>query len=337
VLAAVALLALMAVDAPAYVERQYDRFVEGTAVVDEGDLRGRLTDPGNNGRLDHWEVALDSFKEDALKGQGAGTYSLVWNQERDIAVQVVDAHSLYLEVMGELGLVGLLSLALALGGMLAGALLKARGRDRSLYAAVFAVLLTWVVHAGIDWDWEMPVVTAWVFALGGAAIAAPAPDRVLPESPGRVPRILISLGLLVLALTPAAAALSQLQLNRSIEAFKRNDCAAAVDSALASLKAMSVRPEPWEMLGYCDVRLGQRRLALRAARNAIERDPQNWEFHYALAVVEGAVGRDPRPSAERALRLNPREQLAILGVRRFDTDDRRRWRREALNAPLRLP
>ena len=48
---------------------------------------------------------------------------------------------------------------------------RARGPDRPIYAALFAVLLAWAIHAGMDWDWEMPVVTLVFFLLGGFALA----------------------------------------------------------------------------------------------------------------------------------------------------------------------
>lgn len=44
---------------------------------------------------------------------------------------------------------------------------RARGPDRSMYAAVFTVMLLWALHTGIDWDWEMPAITLPFFALGG--------------------------------------------------------------------------------------------------------------------------------------------------------------------------
>ena len=44
----------------------------------------------------------------AADGNGAGTYQLQWAQHRPYVFTVIDAHSLYLEVLGELGLVGFL-------------------------------------------------------------------------------------------------------------------------------------------------------------------------------------------------------------------------------------
>ncbi len=67
---------------------------------------------------------------------------------------------------------------------------------------------------------------------------------------------------------------------------------------------------------------------------AVRRDPDNWEFHYSQALVLGATGRDPRDSAARALRLNPRLRLTRDAVRAFRSNSRARWKRAARAAPL---
>jgi hypothetical protein len=64
-------------------------------------------------------------------------------------------------------------------------------------------------------------------------------------------------------------------------------------------------------------------------RRAVDRDPRNWEYRYGLALVRGSAGLDPRAPAREALRLNPNEPRAREAVRRFRTDEPRRWRREA--------
>ncbi len=48
-----------ALDVPGYVSDQYDRFVHGSGVGDPSDVRTRLTDPGSNGRVEQWKVAVD--------------------------------------------------------------------------------------------------------------------------------------------------------------------------------------------------------------------------------------------------------------------------------------
>jgi hypothetical protein len=57
------------------------------------------------------------------------------------------------------------------------------------------------------------------------------------------------------------------------------------------------------------------------------RDPRNWRYVYGQAIVDGVAGRDPRPAARAALRLNPLEPLArtlVSDLRRAKTAARRR-------------
>ncbi len=121
----------------------------------------RLTSTQSN-RYAYWRVALDTFADHPLRGLGSGSYRVEWLQRRDFAETVRDAHSLYLETAAELGLVGLLALAALFGGV------AACLRDE---AAAGAALATWAVHAGVDWDWEMPALTLVAILLAGAAIA----------------------------------------------------------------------------------------------------------------------------------------------------------------------
>ena len=246
---------------------------------------------------------------------------------------MIDGHSLYVEVLGELGLVGLVLLLTAIGTLLAGTAARVRGPDRALYAAVLAVLVAWALHAGIDWDWEMPAVTLWVFALGGAALASAAGRRSLV--PGRTVRVALALGCLVLAVTPALVARSQTRLDDAVRAFKAGDCGEGVDASLDSIEALGARPEPFEILAFCDVRLGLGDLAVQAMEQAVERDPRNWEVHYGLALVRGAQGLDPRGPARRAVELNPQSVIALAAEEGFaSTDDPQTWRRRARRARL---
>jgi Flp pilus assembly protein TadD len=130
-------------------------------------------------------------------------------------------------------------------------------------------------------------------------------------------------------------AVSQAHLNNAYEAFKRGDCPSAIDSALASTSAVSVRPQPFELMGYCDVRLGQAELGVEQMQNAIKLEPGSWEAHYGLALALAASGRNPRAAIDRALELNPRDPLARSAARAFrGTDDPQKWRRRALRARL---
>jgi hypothetical protein len=153
----------------------------------------------------------------------------------------------------------------------------------------------------------MPAVFVWLPAAAGVVCAGRMPSRAGP-SLGRVTRLVSAAGLIVIAVTPAAVVASQLPLDRATRAFKARDCRAATDAALASAEALRSRPEPFELLGYCDIRFGQRMLAVRAMETAHRRDPGDWQYAYGLAIARALAGEDPRPMAALALQLNPRDR-----------------------------
>jgi O-antigen ligase/polysaccharide polymerase Wzy-like membrane protein len=330
---AVALVAVVAVaaDAPARIDREVQKFSEGN-VVETGDARDRLSQTAGNGRTGFWRVALDVAAEHRLTGSGAGTYRVEWERRRPYAQQANDGHSLYLETLAELGLLGAVLLFVPLVLILGAAASRLLGPDRMAHAAFLAAGGALLVHAGLDWDWEMPVLFAWFFVAAGA-VCASLPVRE-SGGPGRITRILLALALLGLALTPISLIRSESALREATRAFAARECPTAIDASLRSIGAVSQRPEPFEILGYCDLRLGARELGLRAFRSAVARDPDSWTPRYGLAVAKALTGQDPRPDAAAALRRNPQQPEARALVAALERGGRRRWAREAAKAQI---
>lgn len=128
----------------------------------------------------YWHVAWGEVGDAPLAGRGAGTFELAWLEEQPAPVFVRDAHSLYLETLAELGLVGLALLVLALGPPLVGAF-------RGASAAAVGGYVAFLVHAGVDWDWEMPAVTVAGLLCGAVLLrGASAAERGTTRR-GRVP------------------------------------------------------------------------------------------------------------------------------------------------------
>ncbi len=126
-------------------------------------------------RGNFWRVAIRGFLDHPLVGTGAGGFETEWNLRRPIIYFARDAHSLYLETLCELGLVGgllLLWLFVAAGASMR----QVRRLDPVLSAGWIAVLTMWAVHAGFDWDWEMPGVTLLAAVLLGAVVARASAD-----------------------------------------------------------------------------------------------------------------------------------------------------------------
>jgi O-antigen ligase len=321
--AAFAVVVALAAGAPSWVSDEYHKFTTNKA-TSITDLRSRLTDPSSNGRAEHWRVALDGFADQPLRGNGAGTYQFLWERHRKLIFPVVDGHGLYFEAGAELGVVGLLLLVGTIVAILVGLLRRARGPNRSIYITLFAASLAWAVHAGVDWDWEMPATTAWVFGVGGVALARR--RRAEPGPPwGDRARIPLALALLVTAATPALLLFSQSRLGAAASAFVDRDCTATQKHALDSIGVIGVRPEPYQMLGYCDIQQGHAGEAVAAMRKAVDAEPNSWEYRYGLALALAAGGNDPRPELRRSLAVNPGEPLTKDAVRILGGGNPRTW------------
>jgi hypothetical protein len=155
--------------------------VAGTlaAAVFEGKPEGsspvRGADPARLGSIDtnryrYWEVAISSWADKPIAGLGSGGFQVEWLQQRDRVDKSGDAHSLYLETLAELGVIGFVFLMIFLGGT-AAAVVRLHRRAPGAATALAGGLAAWAVHAGLDWDWEMPAVTLPALILGAAAVA----------------------------------------------------------------------------------------------------------------------------------------------------------------------
>lgn len=119
-------------------------------------------------RYAYWRVAADELAEHPLQGGGAGSFRVAWIRNRDISESVHDAHSLYLQTAAELGLVGLALLLAAFAGI-ALAARTAHRREPGAAEGLAAALAVYAVHAGLDWDWQVPALTL-VAVLAAAAL-----------------------------------------------------------------------------------------------------------------------------------------------------------------------
>jgi hypothetical protein len=122
-------------------------------------------------RYDYWGVALDhGFAAHPLKGTGAGGFAVIWLQYRHVPERAKVAHSLYVETLAELGIVGFAFLLIFLVGV-GMAAARAWRIAPARAAGPTAALVVWVTHSAVDWDWEMPALTLVAMVLAGMLVA----------------------------------------------------------------------------------------------------------------------------------------------------------------------
>jgi hypothetical protein len=144
-----------------------------TATPARGETAARLSSVGSN-RYEYWKVALKVAADHPVAGVGASGFAVEWLKRRPIDDAVHDAHSLELESLAELGLIGF-ALLCALLAAVAVCARRVHARDPGLAAGPIAALALWALHSAIDWDWEMPALTLVAVVLAGTLVARAAP------------------------------------------------------------------------------------------------------------------------------------------------------------------
>jgi tetratricopeptide (TPR) repeat protein len=308
VLVAVAVLGTVFVrygDPITLAEKGWDAFASPPP-PDPQNLGERLFTFTGSYRVDFWEIALDDYADHPVLGSGAGSYEHYWNEHRPFAYKVRDAHSLFLESLAELGPLGLIALLLAVGVPFAAAFLA---RGHPLTPAALGGFVAYLVHAGIDWDWELAAVTLTGLACGIALIAAAAHDedrRLLPPAA----RAAGLAGVLLLGVVAFVGLVGASALSASETAFDKGRYGEAEDEARKASRWWRWSPQPWTRLGEAQLEAGDRSAARESFRKATDKDRRDWLLWYDLASV--SEGAEARRALAEAGRLNPfyRDDLA---------------------------
>ncbi|MGH3025265.1 MAG: hypothetical protein ACRDLR_02320, partial [Gaiellaceae bacterium] len=227
----------------------------------------------------------DEVRAAPVVGTGAGTWDRWWLERRPTPNSAQDAHSVYLETLGEEGLVGLVLLLALLATPLVG-----RPRDRLATAAYAAFL----IHAAVDWDREMPAL--WLAGLFvGIALL---PEERLALRGRRQAAVVAAAA--ALGAAGVVSGIAQLSLARASDEARTGDYASAERLArhAASFEPWSSRP--LEVLGETQLAAGADAAARSTLRRAVAKDPTRWRLWNDLTKA-GAGGRAGR----EARRLNP--------------------------------
>ena len=261
----------------------------GTAATTGPNLNNRLFHLSGNGRTQQWHVAWEDAQAHPLLGSGAGTFEEVWSRHRPVGLKVRDAHNLYIETLAELGPPGLLLLA----GMLVLPFVGvARRRELSVGAGAYAAF---VLHATVDWDWEIPAVTLAALLCGAALLGGRTAWPSLRRVTLGTAVVLGALGIYTVA--------AQLPLTHLRHAAARGDWSAAERDARRGADVAPWSSEPWFALGESELNAGRRAQALPALRKATAKSPHDWVAWFDLA--RASTGAEQAHALARATALNP--------------------------------
>ena len=264
-------------------------------------------------RHDLWRVALEDLRRKPLIGVGAGSYGLSYYQRRRQSEAVRQPHSLPLQIVAELGLVGGLLMLVVV--VVAARALRDGRADVGAGIAGSGMAVAWAAETSVDWLYNLPGVTC-IAIVGLVAASGPRRSRMIKALSPRVRVVTISVLLLV-----AAASLGRLYAARTLadRAGRQlaRDPVQAVATSSDSLALDPFAPETYYTRAAAFARLDDYARAKEALMAAAAHEPRNFVPQALLgdlAVRRGDIAA-ARAAYARALRLNPRDPvLAALAA-----------------------
>ena len=250
------------------------------------------------GRGEWWPIAATMVADEPLLGAGAGSFEARFVREGSPGLPARDAHNLYLETLAELGPVGFALLLATLALPLA-AIPAAR---RSAFApAAAAAYVAYLLHAGVDWTWEIPVATVpALFCAAALLAAAREPHRY--SLVGRARAIALALAVPVLAVA-LVAHVGNGAAAASADAFSRDEPERALREAKRAIAWAPWAEEPWQLRGEAELLLDDDAAARRSFERSLELNPENWSAWLNLAAVTEGAAR--ARALDRVDALNP--------------------------------
>jgi tetratricopeptide (TPR) repeat protein len=167
-------------------------------------------------------------------------------------------------------------------------------------AAAFAAYL---LHAAVDWDWEVPAVT--LSALFCAAVLLASQRAALLTGRARVTALALAVPVLAIALVMhvgnrATAA--------SIAAIDRGDPDRALAQAQRAIDWAPWSDEPWQLRGEAELQREDDAAARKSLARALELNPDSWSTWLDLAVASRGAKR--AQALAQVKRLNPLSEEA---------------------------
>ena len=305
VLVALVLIAIVL----AHPIRQFDTFKSNAAV---GHAHGTATanhllNTSGSGRWQFWTAAISEFKAHPLNGGGAGSWLAWWLRHPVIPAFTQYTHSLYLESLAELGIIGLLLIGAAVVVAVVGAVRSALALESAEVAAAAACGIAFFAAAAYDWVWQLAGIAIVGVGMLGFALGALPSARA--SAAGRLGVLRPAIALVaVAAIIPQYVVLAAgSHLRNSQAAFRANNGDKARSEALAAKAIEPWAASPYLQLGFISEAEGHYPDAARRLDEAISRSRDDWNLWLVAARIEterGKIALARRDLAE-AKRLNP--------------------------------
>ncbi len=246
-------------------------------------------------RAAYWRAALADIGAHPLLGSGAGSFEVAWLRYRTSPVSTLDAHNLYLETLAELGPLGV---ALLVGALFVPLRCLISRPRRPATVAAGAAYVAFLVHAAVDWDWELPAVVVTGLVCGVALVVASPHDTILRRAE-RKRKTAIAAAVTLVCVAPVTAELIGNQaLAAAQHAASTGDWPTVESRARAASRWQPWSAQPPLLLGLGQLAAGDIPAARASFARAVRLDPTDARAWYELGSVSG-----PRTRSEALRRL----------------------------------
>jgi hypothetical protein len=281
----------------ATLSRQYDNFTQmRISGLESGN---RLLFAGGF-RYDLWRVAIAEWREHPLVGVGAGNYDTDYYRLRRNPEYVLQPHSLELQMLAELGGLGLLALLVFLAavswaaGLRRGTLAAA---DPVLTVGAIGIFVAWLAGTSVDWLYDIPGVTMPAMLAAAVLLARPRTPAGTPDG--------VTAG-------PGAPPGAQLAGRRGAQI-----AGLAVLALLAASVGRQYAGSRYAASGAASLQAGRPTAALRRLTTARELDPYSLPVLYSISAAYARLNdyAGARDALLTAQRLEPGNYVppALLG------------------------
>ena len=274
----------------------------------------RFASVSSSRRWEWWEESWRLFERDPVEGSGAGSFIIARRPYRTDLIVVVEPHSLPLQFLAELGLVGFVLLVGLVGTGTAAAVHAVRaleGSERAAGTALALAPLAYLLHTLIDYDWDFVALTGPVLLALGILVAVGVP--AVPRRRRALPAAAAALFAVASITSLAAPWLADRKVTEAFAAVGRGDPEAAREAADRARSLNPLAIEPIHAAALAEEQRRRRQEALELYVEAVELQPENSETWYQLARYEASVGlrNEAIKHVGQAQALDPKNEAIV--------------------------
>jgi tetratricopeptide (TPR) repeat protein len=298
---------------------RWSEFKDRTASTTGHESRAaQILNLSGTGRYQFWNEAIDAYRSAPVTGIGPGTFEFWWSRNGSYGGFTTDAHSLYLESLAELGIVGFVLVAGFGAGIVGLGVNRTRRAAPDLrvgLAAATAGSAAFLAAAAVDWVWELAVLPVVFLILAAVVIGAdresdrpPRPSQERRRSLGRGILVLASISALVFIAVPLAGVSA---VEKSRDEVAQNRLSAALGEARDASDALPYAATPYLQQALILEARGDLDDAVRQAHTATQKEPTNFRTWLTLSRVQAEAGHAAAAvnSYKEARSLDPKSGL----------------------------